>query len=89
MYRFLIITLACVTFILPQCEADCIWYGVCNPEEIEDGEMPLNCAVNAPGRPITDEKAQKTMLRLCPDLFTNCKRAIELIPMVYDRERFS
>lgn len=75
MFRFLIITLVGCTFIT-NCNADCIWYGVCYPEEIEDGGKAFNCAVNRTGRPITDENAQKTMLRLCPELFTNGKQCI-------------
>lgn len=82
MYQFLIITLVCVTFIIPQCDGNCIWYGVCYPSEddIEDGALALNCADTKPGRPLDDkdEKSQKTMQRLCPDLFTNCMQPNDL-----------
>lgn len=76
MLKFLLVTLIGVTLIIPKCDADCIWYGVCyqTEDEIEDGGKAFNCPYNGPGHPLKDEKAQKIMLDMCPELFENRKQ---------------
>lgn len=75
MFGSLIVIIASVTLILPQCDGSCIWKGICySTGDPEDGGKSLYCPYDGPGFAITDEKAQKILLNLCPDIFTNCKR---------------
>lgn len=77
MFKFLLVTLVAVTIIIPQCDADCIWYGVCWPtEEPEDGEKIYNCPYDGPGHKLDDKEAQGIMQRLCPEL---CKQKTKMI----------
>lgn len=72
MFQFLLVTLVLieVIFLIPQCGGNCIWYKVCYTD---DDDKSLNCAYDGQGFQITDAEAQKTMRRLCPELFTNRK----------------
>lgn len=81
----LIVTLVTVTSIIPQCEGNCIWYGICypvDPDDIEEGTKALNCPYVGPGKKLEDKDAQATMLRLCPELFTNCKQESHVMILV-------
>lgn len=74
MLKFLLITLLSVTLIIPKCDANCIWYGVCYPEEddIEEGGKTFNCPYSGPGHPIgKDKEAHEIMQRICPDIYTS------------------
>lgn len=77
MLKFLLITLLGVTLIIPKCDGNCIWYGVCYPEveDIEDDGPTFNCKYNGPGYPIgEDREAHEIMQQICPDIYTNCKQ---------------
>lgn len=76
MFKFLLfVTLVAVTLLIPHCDGDCIWYKVCYPEpdDLEDDEKAYNCPNDGPGYQLEDPEAQEIMLRVCPELFTNCK----------------
>lgn len=68
MFQFsLVISVSVIFIILPKCGGDCIWNKACY---VDDDDKEFYCAYDGPGFPITDESAQKTMERLCPELYT-------------------
>lgn len=77
MFKFLLVTLVCVTLIIPKCDGNCVWYGVCyqTEDDIEDGGKAYNCPYNGPGYPLKEDQreAQEIMQRICPELYTKRK----------------
>jgi hypothetical protein len=50
-------------------KGNCVMRDVCNT----NGFVDQNCPYDGPGIPLNNPEAEKALLKLCPDFFTDCK----------------